>query len=258
MLSHRNIAVLYLTLWSAALCTAFNPASARGQLYSNSKFARHISRVPFPFSLPTGIVTVRTRHQLRSPIEGALSPRVSLSASAGDAAPALREIISLRDKGLITDEDFTRVKAEILARVIERAGDMPAGGIKRTDVVSDKLFRAKGPFSHVVKVSGVREMVFTGTITALDRDWNVVGDTIEDQTRHTIEQLKIALAEVGASIQDVVSVTWYLVDIDHMPRVAKVREEMFEGCRPASGTIPINNLLLPELMLEVSAIAVLP
>jgi len=54
-----------------------------------------------------------------------------------------------------------------------------------------------------------------------------------------------------------VSVTWYLVDIDHMPRVAKVREEMFEGCRPASGTIPINHLLVPELMLEVSAIAVL-
>ena len=54
-----------------------------------------------------------------------------------------------------------------------------------------------------------------------------------------------------------VSVTWYLVDIDHMPRVAKVREELFEGCKPASGTVPINKLLVPELMLEVSAIAVL-
>ena len=55
-----------------------------------------------------------------------------------------------------------------------------------------------------------------------------------------------------------VSVTWYLVNINDIPRVAKVRDEMFEGCKPASGTIPINNLLLPEHMLEVSAIAVLP
>jgi hypothetical protein len=33
----------------------------------------------------------------------------------------------------------------------------------------------------------------------------VVGETIEEQTRHTIGQLKIYLPEVGASIKDVVS-----------------------------------------------------
>jgi len=32
----------------------------------------------------------------------------------------------------------------------------------------------------------------------------VVGETIEEQTRHTIEQMKICLSEVGASIKDVV------------------------------------------------------
>ena len=40
--------------------------------------------------------------------------------------------------------------------------------------------------------------------------------------------------------------TFYLVNIKDMPAVAKVREEMFEGCKPASGTIPIKSLLLPQ------------
>lgn len=179
----------------------------------------------------------------------------SLDDGVGDSASAMREAIDLRDQGLIDEADFAGLKADILGRVAARAGGVRA--VERTDVVSDKLFRARGPFSHVVRVRGAGDLVFTSTITALDRDWNVVGDTIEEQTRFTIEQLKICLAEAGASISDVVSVTWYLVDIDDMPRVAKVREEMFEGCRPASGSIPINKLLVPELMLELSAIAVL-
>ena len=40
---------------------------------------------------------------------------------------------------------------------------------------------------------------------------------------HKHEYTHVRKQEVGATIKDVVSVTWYLVDIDHMPRVAKVR-----------------------------------
>jgi 2-iminobutanoate/2-iminopropanoate deaminase len=130
--------------------------------------------------------------------------------------------------------------------------------MKRENFNSPRLFEARGPFSHVVKVSGAQSLVFTSTVAALDENWNVVGgDDIRAQTRKTIENLKFALAEAGATIRDVVKVNWYLVNIDHFQTVLQVREELFEGNRPASATIPIKNLAVPELLLEADAIAVL-
>ena len=70
-----------------------------------------------------------------------------ISLSAG----ALREAVALKEEGLITAEDFERLKADILSRVAARAG-AGAGAIQRTDVVSERLFQARGPFAHVVKV----------------------------------------------------------------------------------------------------------
>ena len=57
----------------------------------------------------------------------------------------------IKEEGLITDEDFARLKADILSRVAARAG-AGAGAIQRTDVVSERLFQARGPFAHIVKV----------------------------------------------------------------------------------------------------------
>jgi 2-iminobutanoate/2-iminopropanoate deaminase len=128
----------------------------------------------------------------------------------------------------------------------------------RENFNSARLFEARGPFSHVVKVSGASTLVFTSTVAALDENWNVVGsDDIVAQTRKTIENLKLALAEAGATIKDVVKVNWYLTNIEHFQTVLQVRETMFEGNKPASATIPINKLAMPELLLEADAIAVI-
>jgi 2-iminobutanoate/2-iminopropanoate deaminase len=130
--------------------------------------------------------------------------------------------------------------------------------VQKTEIISPRLFKALGPYSHCVKVTGAQTLVFTSTVTAIDCDWNVIGvGDIRAQTRKTIENLKIALAEAGASLKDVVKVNWYLVNIEHFKTVLEVREELFEGHRPASGTIPINRLALPELLLEADATAVL-
>ena len=38
----------------------------------------------------------------------------------------------------------------------------------RENYVSPRLFEARGPFSHAVKVSGAQTLIFTATMTALD------------------------------------------------------------------------------------------
>ena len=92
-------------------------------------------------------------------------------------------------------------------------------------------------------------------MTALGADGLLQGTTIEEQTAATIRSLKQRLASAGASITDVVSTTWYLVDIMDMTAVAKVRNDMFEGCRPASGTVPCCSLPTAGLKVQMTAIA---
>jgi 2-iminobutanoate/2-iminopropanoate deaminase len=114
----------------------------------------------------------------------------------------------------------------------------------------------RGPYAQAIRVANARETLYTGTITALDSEWNIVGSgDIEAQTRKTIENLELILEAADMSIENVVQTTWYLVRIEDMPAVARVRNEMFRGHAPASGTIPINALYYPELLLEMQAIA---
>ena len=115
-----------------------------------------------------------------------------------------------------------------------------------------------GPYAQAIKVTNPKSVIYTGTITALDENWNIVGaGDIRAQTRKTIENLKKIVEAAGAQMTDIVKTTWYLTEIRHMPIVAEIRNEMFEGCVPASGTIPINNLYYPDLLLEMDAVIVI-
>ena len=131
--------------------------------------------------------------------------------------------------------------------------------INKEVVFNPSITPPRGPYAQAVKVSGHHTTIYTGTITALDQDWNVVGvGDIETQTRKTIENLEGILLAAGASLADIVSTTWYLTRIEDMVSVAKIRNEMFKGAVPASGTIPVNALFYPDLLLEMTAIAVIP
>ena len=130
--------------------------------------------------------------------------------------------------------------------------------MKVETVFSSEATVPRGPYSQAIKISNINSLVFTGTIASLDKDWNIVGaGDIEAQTRKTIENLEQILIAAGGSLKNIVKTTWYLVNISDMPLVAKVRNEMFQGCNPASGTIPVNKLYYDELLLEMEAIAVI-
>jgi len=151
-----------------------------------------------------------------------------------------------------------KLEVSAIAVIPPASENEPPLPFARHDVISAKMHAASGAFSHAVRVEGAQRLIFTSTMTALGADGTLLGTTIEEQTTATIDALKACLAEAGATIKDVVSTTWYLVDIQDMPAVAAVRNSMFEGTRPASGTVPINALHVPGLKLEMTAIAALP
>ncbi len=130
--------------------------------------------------------------------------------------------------------------------------------MKKEIVYSKKATVPKGPYAQAIKVSEFKSIIYTGTITALDENWNIVGaNDLEAQVRKTIENLGYILEAACATFENVVQTTWYLTNIKDMPKVAKIRDEMFEGSIPASGTIPINNLYFDELLLEMDAVIVI-
>jgi enamine deaminase RidA (YjgF/YER057c/UK114 family) len=63
---------------------------------------------------------------------------------------------------------------------------------------------------------------------------------------------------VGASFADVVKVTTFLTDIADRAHINPVRQEFFGEARPASTLVEVSALVLPEFLIEVEAVAVIP
>jgi enamine deaminase RidA (YjgF/YER057c/UK114 family) len=75
----------------------------------------------------------------------------------------------------------------------------------------------------------------------------------------TFENLKTALAAVGAQFRHVVKFNNYLVDRAHLPTFREVRDGyLAENDRPASTTIAISGLAREGALIEIEAVAVLP
>jgi len=112
---------------------------------------------------------------------------------------------------------------------------------------------APGGYSHAVTVSG-RLLIVAGQI-GLDKDRNVVGGgDFEAQAAQAFDNLKAVLAAGGARMEDVVRLGVFLTDRKYLPQFREVRARYFPGALPTS-TLVIAGLIMPELFLEIEAIA---
>jgi enamine deaminase RidA (YjgF/YER057c/UK114 family) len=115
---------------------------------------------------------------------------------------------------------------------------------------------APGGYSHGVVASG-RLLVVSGQV-GFDKDRKVVGaGDFEAQAVQAFENLLAVLAEGGASARDVVRLGVILTSRDHLAKLRDVRTRYFSQPMPAS-TLFIAGLILPELLVELEAMAQLP
>ncbi|MEI8408821.1 MULTISPECIES: RidA family protein [unclassified Kribbella] len=99
----------------------------------------------------------------------------------------------------------------------------------------------------------------TGQV-AWDSDSVVVGvGDAAAQLRKSFENVRAILAEVGGDLSDIVSMTIYFLDRADLPAIQQVRAEYFPAATaPASILIQVPGLVIPELLVEVVPIAVVP
>jgi 2-iminobutanoate/2-iminopropanoate deaminase len=115
------------------------------------------------------------------------------------------------------------------------------------------------PFSHYTDAVRAGDLLFVSGSVALDADGKLVGEgDVVAQARQVFSNIGLCLAAVGASFADVVKVTTFLTDIEDRARINPVRQEFFGDARPASTLVEVSALVLPEFLIEVEAVAVVP
>lgn len=82
----------------------------------------------------------------------------------------------------------------------------------------------------------------------------IVGDTVEEQTRRTLENVRAVLEEGGASFDDVVMLRVYLTETDDFASMNSVYKEFVSEPFPARTTLFVG--LAEGLLVEIDALAV--
>jgi enamine deaminase RidA (YjgF/YER057c/UK114 family) len=111
-------------------------------------------------------------------------------------------------------------------------------------------------YSHVVVASG--QLVVVAGQVAVDESGAVVGrDDPALQAEQAFENVRRCLAAAGATLDDVVKLTYYVTDTRWLGEIRVLRDRLFPGEeKPASTAVQVAGLALPELLLEIDALAV--
>jgi len=111
-------------------------------------------------------------------------------------------------------------------------------------------------FTHVIKAGNT---VYVAGQIAVDHDGQVVGrGDVTAQATQVFENLQTALAAAGADVSHLVKMTIYATDAEFRDPITDVRRRYLGSPNPVTSTfVVVVGLALPELLVEIDAIAVL-
>lgn len=108
--------------------------------------------------------------------------------------------------------------------------------------------------SQGIRVGG---LLFVSGQAALAEDGTIVGAGDFDlQAEQTFRNLQRVLEAGGSSLAEVVKVTIYLTDMSNFPKIVELRGRWFTPPWPADTIVEVSALALPELQIEIEAVAV--
>ena len=106
-------------------------------------------------------------------------------------------------------------------------------------------------FSRAVRVGNVVHLAGTGPVGADSED-------AAGQTRRIFAIAQKALAEAGASFNDVVRTRMFLTHVEDWEAIGRVHGEFFGSIRPAATMVVVAALLNPAWRVEIEMDAVIP
>jgi enamine deaminase RidA (YjgF/YER057c/UK114 family) len=114
-------------------------------------------------------------------------------------------------------------------------------------------------YSHIAVATGSR-LAFVAGQAAIDPDFSIVGaGDLAAQTRKVMENLRIALDELGAGWDDVVKATVYTTQPHEYETIGSAMAAAMGGAEPPSQVLlGVTSLALVELLVEIELVVSLP
>ncbi len=114
-------------------------------------------------------------------------------------------------------------------------------------------------YSQIVEVAA-RRIIFIAGQTALDRDGRLVGkNDFAMQAEQVFKNLGVALRTVDCSASNLVKLTVFLRDMDHLQSYREARNRFFATvtppAAPAITLIEVSRLYGADFLIEIEAIA---
>jgi 2-iminobutanoate/2-iminopropanoate deaminase len=124
----------------------------------------------------------------------------------------------------------------------------------RTEIVAEEAPRGSGAYSQAVRAG---DFVFISGQGPLDpRTLRVRGDTIQEQTEHTIRNVRAIAEAAGGTLADVVKVSAFLSSIEDFAAFDETYARILDvRPRPARTTVACE---LKGIMIEVDAVLYVP
>jgi enamine deaminase RidA (YjgF/YER057c/UK114 family) len=117
------------------------------------------------------------------------------------------------------------------------------------------LHTAEG-YTHVVKATGSKTVYVSGQV-GIDPDGSVA-EGLRGQARQAFSNLVIALESAGATPSDIAKMTVYVVNYSAEAVPVLFSASPFDESElPATTLIGVQALFMPEVLVEIEAIAVL-
>jgi reactive intermediate/imine deaminase len=103
----------------------------------------------------------------------------------------------------------------------------------------------------------VGDLLFISGQAAINESGAIVGaGDFDAQAEQTFRNLLRVLEAGGSDLEHVVKVTIFLTDMANFPKIVELRGRWFTPPWPADTIVEVSGLALPELEIEIEAIAV--
>lgn len=122
---------------------------------------------------------------------------------------------------------------------------------KKEIFFTPKAPRPKGPYSQAVIYNGI--LYVSGQGPFLPEPGSITGQTIEEQARAALNNIKAIVEAAGFKMENVIKVTCYLTDLNDLEKFNKVYSEFFPKDPPARSTLQAAKLPA-DMKIEIDAI----
>jgi enamine deaminase RidA (YjgF/YER057c/UK114 family) len=146
----------------------------------------------------------------------------------------------------------------LLAPFARAQSERPSKQTTKMQILNPAGLSKPSGFTQVV-VAQPGKLVYVSGQTAANASGDVVGKgDFRAQVTQVMENLKVALAAVGATMNDVIKLNFYVVNLkpDQVAVIREVRSKYLSAERPPASTlVGVTALAREDYMIEIEAIA---